>query len=90
MAVYNKLHSLDDEACLGLHIADWQVLAHDEVGKEEAKDRSLESKAEAEANKNQKYEENAQEKHALKHDLNVRAAAADEVYKNMDTGVIPP
>jgi hypothetical protein len=67
-----------------------KVLANDEVGKEKAKDRSLESKAEAEANKNLKYEENAQEKPALKHDLNVRAAAADEVYKNVDTGVTPP
>ena len=64
-----------------------KVLASDEVGKKEAEARKHESKHEAEAEKDQKKLEHEKEKHDLKHDINTRQAAADNAYKNVDTGV---
>jgi hypothetical protein len=64
-----------------------KVLASDDVGKQEAAARKHESKAEAEAQKDQKKVDNEQEKNELKQDINTRQAAADDAYKNVDTGV---
>jgi hypothetical protein len=64
-----------------------KTLASDEVGKKEAEARKHERKNEAEAGTDQKKVQNEQEKQDLKHDINTRQAAADEAYKNADTGV---
>ena len=66
-----------------------KVLASDEQGKQQAEARAQDRKQDAEAGKDQKKVDNEQEKHELKHDINTRQAAADEAYKNVDTGVAP-
>lgn len=62
-----------------------KVLAHDHAGKVEAAERKHVREMEAEVNKDRKIFENEKEKNSLKHDTDIRAAAAEEAYKNVDT-----
>jgi len=66
-----------------------KVLASDGVGKQEAEARKHERQNVAEAETEQKKVEHEKEKLDLKKDVNTRQAAADEAYKNVDTGVAP-
>ena len=64
-----------------------KVLAHNEEGKLDATEGKHEGIAEAEFHKEHKLSENACEKLALERDLDARKAAAENTYKNMDTGI---
>lgn len=66
-----------------------KVMAHNEEGKVEATMQKHESQAEAEAHKNHKLAENQREKLAVQYDLDARKAVAENVYKNIDTGIHP-